>query len=137
MIPLCPCCSGSPYEKCCEIYHLGKEPPTALLLMRSRYSAYAMKLADYIIRTTHPKSSRYHPDLERFKEDILKFCNETEFRKLEVFNFEEKGERAIVVFTAYLTQNGNDATFTERSNFVKYQGNWRYLDGKISQGALV
>lgn len=137
MKKLCPCCSGNPYEKCCEIYHLGKEPPNAQALMRSRYSAYAMKLADYIIKTTHPNNPRFMPNLERFKEEILKFCEETEFRKLEVLHFEEKGDRAVVVFTAYLTQNGKDATFTERSNFLKHQGGWRYLDGKMSQGALV
>ncbi len=45
----CPCGSGLKYKKCCQKYHKGALPSTALLLMKSRYSAYALGLADYIM----------------------------------------------------------------------------------------
>ncbi|MBJ7449651.1 MAG: hypothetical protein JHC93_04750, partial [Parachlamydiales bacterium] len=50
----CPCHSSLDYEKCCKPFHDGIPAPTALALMRSRYSAYALHLIEYIIATTHP-----------------------------------------------------------------------------------
>jgi len=55
----CPCESGKPYSKCCEVYHLDTPAPTAEALMRSRYSAYALAdqnpaLIDYLLQSWHP-----------------------------------------------------------------------------------
>lgn len=51
---LCPCKSNISYSDCCEPYHNStKLPSTAEQLMRSRYSAYALKLINYLIETTH------------------------------------------------------------------------------------
>ena len=47
----CPCGSGKKYKECCYKYHKGANPPNALLLMKSRYSAYAAGDAKYIIKT--------------------------------------------------------------------------------------
>lgn len=43
---LCPCHSQKCYEECCKRYHEGAAAENALILMRSRYSAYALQLAD-------------------------------------------------------------------------------------------
>ena len=49
----CPCESKRTYDQCCEPYLLGRKvPETAELLMRSRFSAYAMNMAEYLVATT-------------------------------------------------------------------------------------
>ena len=50
----CPCGTGQPYAQCCGRYHAGAlhlQAPDAERLMRSRYSAYTMGLADYLLAT--------------------------------------------------------------------------------------
>jgi SEC-C motif domain protein len=78
------------YKDCCEIYHLGKKKPqNALILMRSRYSAYALKLVDYIVKTTHKKNASFQKGLKAFKKDIEFFCENTLCKNLEILDFEE------------------------------------------------
>ena len=133
---LCPCCSGKPYVNCCEPYHQGtKASKTALDLMRSRYSAYALNHVDYIIRTTHPRHPAVSQNLQVWKEEILKFCMNTDFEKLEIVDSKELPDRATVVFIAHLKQGDEDATFTERSFFAKVDGSWLYVNGDVFPGA--
>ena len=50
----CYCGSSEPFESCCNLYINGaQKAPTALALMKSRYSAYATHQADYLLETTH------------------------------------------------------------------------------------
>ena len=51
----CPCGSGRAYAACCGRLHSGAEnAASAETLMRSRYSAYVLKLEDYLLATWHP-----------------------------------------------------------------------------------
>lgn len=131
--PLCPCTSGNPYSTCCKPFHQGSLPKTALQLMRSRYSAYALGLSDYIIHTTHPNNPQRNPDLKQWSKQIMEFCSNTEFTKLDILDFQEKELFATVTFRAHLTQNANDASFTEQSYFEKIKGKWLYLNGERHQ----
>lgn len=126
---LCPCCSNKAYSECCERYHHGLAPENALALMRSRYSAYALHLADYIIQTTHRANPRFIKDADAWKKQILAFSESTQFEKLEIVNFHDGTPIAYVTFTAHLKQDGHDATFTEKSTFEKVGDRWMYLDG--------
>lgn len=125
----CPCCSQKSYLECCKIFHDGVLPETALQLMRSRYSAYALNLSDYIIETTHPNNPHVLKDRLQWKYNIIQFSMNTQFDRLEILDFKENGEIATVTFRASLTQNGRDATFTEKSYFEKISGRWLYLRG--------
>jgi len=88
---LCPCQRKKPYFECCEKFHTNKKnPENAKDLMRSRFSAYALKDVDYIIKTSHPKNLCFQKDLKTLKEDILRFCKETSFNNLKILNFIEK-----------------------------------------------
>lgn len=59
---LCPCQSGQPYQACCQPYHQQQQfPANAMLLMRSRYAAYALKNIDYIVQTTVPNQQALLP----------------------------------------------------------------------------
>lgn len=121
----CPCHSGKGYEQCCKPFHEGALPAKAVELMRSRYSAYALGLADYIQRTTHETS----PHKNREKNEILTFCQETRFDFLKIIEEIENGEEAFVTFRASLTQNGRDVSFTEKSLFYRVKGQWLYHSG--------
>ncbi len=127
----CPCGSGRQYEQCCGRYHQGIRPEDALALMRSRYSAYARNLAAYIISTTHPRNPRAMADELAWATEILAFSTTTQFERLEIHEFTDGQETAYVQFTAYLSQGEMDASFTERSRFVKLNGRWFYRDGSI------
>ena len=51
----CPCPSGDTYDDCCAPLHRGeRDAPTAVQLMRSRYSAFAVGDMPYLLRTWHP-----------------------------------------------------------------------------------
>jgi SEC-C motif-containing protein len=131
---ICPCCSGKLYRDCCSLYHQGKKAESAEALMRSRYSAYALNHLDYLIRTIHPRHPSVSQNLSKWKEEILNFALNTEFKRLAILDSKEQGDRAVVVFVAYLAQNDEDTTFTERSFFTKVDGQWLYVNGDLYPG---
>ena len=123
----CPCFSGLLYSNCCEPFHKGKAASNALVLMRSRYAAYALSLADYIMQSTHPLNSQRMEDSKQWKKEILDFCNNTRFEGLQIIEFKEVGDVATVSFRATLFQGDEDGSFTEKSLFEKKEGKWLYL----------
>lgn len=124
----CPCCSGLPYSACCKPYHDGALAPTPLALMRSRYAAYALKNAAYIMKTTHPRNPHYEKDRKKWERGILEFCNQTEFVRLEIF---ETGPDT-VHFAAHLKQSGREFVLEEKSRFMKVDREWLYLKKESS-----
>ena len=94
--------------------------------MRSRYSAYALGLADYIIATTHPTNPQAVKDIKAWKQQITDFSLKTKFQNLEILAEEEKTPIAFVTFKATLIQGSQDASFTETSEFELWQGKWTY-----------
>lgn len=119
----CPCSSGLNYSECCKPYHDGvKLPPTALALMRSRYSAYALGKSRYIIETTHPQSPYFESNQKKWEEGILQFCKTTQFLKLEIVDSGEDW----VHFIAHLKQAEN-FPLEEKSHFQKINGKWLYV----------
>jgi len=127
----CSCHSQKQYTDCCKPYHQGEKPPNAQALMRSRYSAYALKNVAYIIRTTHPNNSDASTPQEQRAMQIKEFCEQTLFVGLEINDFTENAPFATVTFTASLMQNGQDASYTEKSEFEKIEGQWLYLKGML------
>lgn len=127
----CPCESGIDYKRCCFPLHIGKQAAvTAEALMRSRYSAYVLKIPDYIVKTTHPKFRE-----KNFKENIEKWMKQTRWTHLEILDTvdglddDEIGE---VEFVAEFFLDGQSQILHERSSFVRYKGRWVYTEGKVS-----
>src|SRR5947208_1479091 len=58
----CPCHSKKKYKKCCGPAHGGTPAPTPEALMRSRYSAYVLGLAEYVLDTTSKDSPHARTD---------------------------------------------------------------------------
>ena len=129
----CPCSSKQAYANCCAPFHQGELPVHALQLMRSRYSAYALCLPEYIIHTTHPKNPQFHHNTAQWAKEISEFCVNTEFRKLAILDTQEKDRSATVTFTAHLFQDEKDVSFTEKSYFEKVEGKWLYHSGQINR----
>lgn len=127
----CPCGTGKAYGVCCKPFHQGLLPDSALKLMRSRYSAYALCLPEYIIATTHPTNPQFCHDATQWSQSLAEFCSYTEFNKLEILDFQQKDHFAIVTFVAYLSQNKKNVSFKEKSYFEKVEGKWLYRRGKV------
>ena len=115
---LCPCGSGKKYKKCCQIYHKGTNPKTALILMKSRYSAFVVGDIKYIIST-----STFQKDFE----DLKNFSDNCEFKKLEILDSTD----STVTFRATVFCDGVDNSFIEKSNFVYKNKKWYYESGEI------
>lgn len=127
--PNTPCpCGGGKYKKCCQKYHKGAFAPSALLLMKSRYSAYALDIAEYIIRTTHPDNPDYTENTQRWREEISRFSQGTRFEGLRILSYEEGEEESFVSFEATLSSG----IMREKSRFLKENGRWLYVDGVVS-----
>ena len=121
----CPCGSHQKYKKCCLVYHKGANPKTALLLMRSRYTAYAVGDSAYIIKTTHVDNVNYNHDIGIWRDDIEIFCRETEFLGLEIIEIIEGENESFITFRARLSSGD----MMENSRFLKLKEQWLYISG--------
>lgn len=121
---LCYCGSAIFFQDCCQKYIDGREKaPTALALMKSRYSAYATHQADYLWDTTHSSQRQYYS-----KTEILNWATANEWQKLEIISSTEN----TVAFKAYfLDKNKVNQIHYEFSTFKKESGSWFYVDGKF------
>lgn len=129
----CPCGASNTYKLCCQKYHGGQNPKTALLLMKSRYCAFVRGEIEYIIKTTHPDNPALAGDLAKWKRELLEFSRSTQFKGLKILSTDEPegSMKATVTFAVNLIQQGRQAGFTEQSQFEKVNGRWLYLDGVI------
>ncbi|WP_396170622.1 YchJ family protein [Flavobacterium sp.] len=119
----CYCGSNASFEDCCQVYIKGiQKAPTAEALMRSRYSAYAIGDADYLVATTHYSTRKLHR-----KEDILEWSQSNHWKQLEVLASTE----TTVKFKAYYSDyQGKLQVHEEHSAFVLENGSWFYVDGE-------
>ena len=112
------------------MYLDGVPAPTALALMRSRYTAFVRGAIDYLLET-HDESTRGAVD----RDSIARFSRDTEWRGLEIVATERGGDdddRGVVEFIARGVVRGKPFAQRERSRFRRVDGKWFYLDGKIS-----
>ena len=85
MSPLCPCGSALEYSACCQRYLTGTQlAPDPSQLMRSRYSAFVMQDADYLIKTWHPSCQA-----QQFRADLENGFKQTQWLGLTVFAADE------------------------------------------------
>jgi SEC-C motif-containing protein len=95
--------------------------PTAEALMRSRYSAFALENAAYLIATWHPSTRPAKID----------FTPGLEWLLLRVLATQTDGDWATVEFIARSRANGQAGVLHEVSRFVREGGRWLYVDGEI------
>ncbi|NJC71303.1 YchJ family protein [Planosporangium thailandense] len=127
----CPCGLGQPYGDCCGRFHHGPTgAPTAELLMRSRFSAFAVEDAAYLLSTWHPATRpariRFEPHQRWSRLDIL---GTTGGGLLDA--------EGTVEFRAHYSQHGRQGgVLHERSRFVRRDGRWLYLGPVPSTGPM-
>jgi SEC-C motif-containing protein len=100
--------------------------------MRSRFTAYALDLAEYIVATTHPDGPQWEADRTSWLASIHEFSATTGFSDLQVLGSNVTGERGTVLFRCVLTQGGSSRIFSEESSFVKEAGRWKYHSARAS-----
>jgi SEC-C motif-containing protein len=120
----CPCGTGEPYVRCCGPLHAGdRHADTAEALMRSRYSAFAVRDAVYLAATwdpgTRPGDITLDPDLQW-----------TRLRVLAVQDGGPTDEHGVVEFRAHFRRQGEPDVLHERSTFVRRAGHWVYTTGE-------
>ena len=127
---LCPCgrlsAAGRPlaYTSCCGRYHAaGAEPaPDAESLMRSRYSAFVLQQADYLLASWHASTCP----------SALDFEVGARWLGLQVRGHSRTGaDSAEVEFVARYRLQGRAVRLHERSRFVCEGGRWYYVDGDL------
>lgn len=127
----CYCSSGEKFDVCCEPFLSGAaKPPTAERLMRSRFSAYATGAIEYLIRSTHPSTRKFHDAAA-----IEEWARANVWQRLEIVSKtagESTDKKGTVEFKAfYADADGRPQIHHETSNFVKELGKWFFVDGKI------
>ncbi|WP_246239932.1 YchJ family protein [Pseudoalteromonas caenipelagi] len=124
---MCYCPNNAPFNECCEPFITGsKQPTTAEQLMRSRYSAYCVKNAEYI-RATYVQSEQHNHSVE----DILAFADLAQFIKLEIIDTGDTPDGSYVEFKASYIADNKVCLLHEKSLFVKESDRWKYANGTI------
>ena len=122
----CPCLSGEPYGGCCGRFHRGEaEAPTAEQLMRSRYSAFVVLDAGYLLRTWHPDTRPAGLELDPT----------VRWRRLDIVSTRRGGpldSEGTVEFTAHFRHDGERGAQHETSRFVRVERRWYYLGAVLS-----
>lgn len=90
--------------------------------MRSRYSAYAVCAADYLIKTTHLTTRNFHK-----KSDIIEWSKSNNWIRLEIV---ETTPTKVTFKAFYTDKKGQASIHVEKSNFVLENGSWFYVDGE-------
>ena len=120
----CPCGLGGGYADCCGRFHGGAaHAPTAELLMRSRFAAFAVQEEAYLLRTWHvttrPPQVGFDPNQRWTRLEILATTGGSAFHT-----------EGTVRFRAHYDQRGRAGVQEEDSTFARDdQGRWVYVDG--------
>ncbi|GLW98506.1 YchJ family metal-binding protein [Microtetraspora sp. NBRC 16547] len=116
----CPCGTAAPYRDCCGRLHRGEAAATtAEALMRSRFSAFSVGDADYLLRTWHPSTRPERVDLDGgprwVRLEILETTGGSAFHA-----------EGTVRFRAHYRDHGTPGEMEEHSHFVRHAGAWTY-----------
>lgn len=122
----CPCGSQSNYADCCQRYHLGALAPNPEALMRSRFTAFVLKLNDYLRASWHPDTRPAELDLQ----------DSPDWVSLRILESKDMGATGQVSFQAIYRRDSGWGYLQEKSDFVRENGRWYYLEGQPQEGSL-
>jgi SEC-C motif-containing protein len=122
----CPCGSSITLDACCGLYIDGKPAPTALSLMKSRYSAFVLVKGEYL-KSTLSEHQKADFDSEEFEQQAAG----TKWMGLEIRNCVNGGvkdETGTVEFVAKYKENGQQVVHHELAKFTREEGKWVFND---------
>lgn len=139
----CLCNSNKIYESCCEPLHKGQVANSAEALMRSRYTAFALHLHDYLLSSWHPST----------RPENIELSQHTQWRRLEIIDASNDDVKGRVHFKAYyqepsqntniqITHSSTSQTamqwhlIEETSAFIFESGHWFYVSGDYQPHTL-
>ena len=111
------------FSDCCGLYlneRTATPAPDAETLMRSRYSAFVLGRADYLLATWHASTRPANLTLD----PAAKWLG-LELRSRRALD----ADHAEVEFVARYRDGGRAVRLHERSRFVRESGRWFYVDG--------
>ncbi|MEJ1230652.1 MAG: YchJ family metal-binding protein [Galbitalea sp.] len=118
----CPCGTGLTFGECCGPFLATRaQPPTAERMMRSRYTAYAVRAPGYLLATWHPST----------RPASLSLDPGIEWIGLEILARSRGGlldSAGTVEFRARYRANGARDSQHENSRFVRENKTWLYVD---------
>jgi SEC-C motif-containing protein len=123
--------------------HKGQVASSAEALMRSRYTAFALNLQDYLLSSWHPST----------RPERIELSQDTQWRRLEIIDVSNDDVKGRVHFKAYYQEPNQDINaqitksnashstmqwhlIEEKSGFVFERGNWFYLSGDYQSHSL-
>ncbi|MET9592613.1 YchJ family metal-binding protein [Streptomyces sp. NPDC006516] len=115
----CPCGLPAAYGDCCGRFHAGTAAPTCEALMRSRYSAFVVRDAGYLLRTWHPETRPPSVDFD----PAMRWTGLEILEATEGSAFHTTGT---VTFRAHYSDDGRPDALHEKSRFVRHDGAWVY-----------
>ena len=120
----CYCGSNKNFQNCCEPIIKGfQKAHSAESLMRSRYSAYAVHQADYLMESTSISERKYYS-----KSEILIWATCNQWLQLDIINFTNN----TVEFKAhFLDSKLQKQVHHELSTFIFENGSWFYVNGQF------
>ncbi len=112
----CPCGLPAAYAACCGRFHRGEVAPTAELLMRSRFSAFAVGDAGYLRSTwdpdTRPRRIGVDPDARWTRLEVLGCTGGGLLESTGTVQFRAHHDLGVLA---------------ENSRFRRVVGRWRYV----------
>jgi len=137
----CPCGGAAPnrassakpprYAQCCgRFIDGGESPPSALELMRSRYTAYVLGEVAYLRATWASETCPHDLDVEPAAPGAPRWLG-LAIRRHTVID----ATHAEVEFVARYKSGGRAFRLHESSRFVRdgSDGRWRYVEGDVSE----
>ena len=118
----CPCLSGDTYDACCGPIHRGvADAPTAERLMRSRFSAFALGDAAYLLASWHSST----------RPATLELDSRLRWYRLDIVQTTRGGILDTVGTVHFRAYYKGDAVGVqeEHSRFARVGRRWFYVDG--------
>lgn len=125
----CPCTSGLSFDACCGPLLAGASAPTALALMRARFTAYTQANIDYLGRTLSAEARAEFDPVE-----TKSVASSAEWLGMDILSVTAGGaddQDGVVEYAAKFRLNGQQRVHHERATFKREGGAWLCTGGEV------